>query len=74
MMEQKKKKVLTILGGPRRNGITAKMLACVESAGKNSGFEVNRINLYEKKISKFNRSNDASSFIFDCSLCGNSNR
>ncbi len=50
MMEQKKKKVLTILGGPRRNGITAKMLTCVESVAQNNGFEVNRINLYEKKI------------------------
>lgn len=44
------KKILTIFGGPHKNGITAKMLACVENAIKEKGYVVNRINLYEQNI------------------------
>ena len=50
MKEQEKKKLLTIMGGPRKNGMTAKMLACVENAANERGYEVHRINLYEQKI------------------------
>lgn len=47
---QKRKMLLTILGGPRKNGITAKMLAGAEQAAKEKGYEVSRVNLYEQNI------------------------
>lgn len=50
MQEQKQKKLLTILGGPRKNGITAKMLAYAEETAKEKGYEVSRVNLYEQNI------------------------
>lgn len=50
MQEQKQKKLLTILGGPHKNGITAKMLVCVEHEAEEKGYEINRINLYEQNV------------------------
>lgn len=50
-MQQSKKILFTILGGPHQNGITAKMLACVENGAQKKGFEVCRVNLYEQNIS-----------------------
>lgn len=47
---QKRKTLLTILGGPRKNGITAKMLVFAEQAAKEKGYEVSRVNLYEQNI------------------------
>lgn len=47
-MENKMK--LAILGSPHKNGVTAKMLDCAAEAAETAGWEVERINLYEKQI------------------------
>lgn len=44
------KKMLAILGSPRKNGNVAKMLQIAVNRGKELGYEVEYINLYEKQI------------------------
>lgn len=44
------KKMLAILGSPRKHGNIAKMLDVAIARGKESGYEVHYINLYEKKL------------------------
>jgi len=46
-----KKNVLAILGSPHINGITAAMLNCAIQKAEESGYNVTKINLYEKKLS-----------------------
>lgn len=48
------KKMLAILGSPRKNGNAAKMLDVAVQIGKKSGYDVDVINLYEKNISYCN--------------------
>lgn len=45
------KNVLAILGSPHINGITAAMLNCAIHRVKKIGYNVTKINLYEKKLS-----------------------
>lgn len=44
------KKVLAILGSPHENGSTAAMLKCAVEAAKQTGWEVEYVNLYRKQI------------------------
>lgn len=44
------KMLLAILGSPHRSGSTAAMLNCVVNAALKDGWQVNTINLYEKKL------------------------
>lgn len=44
------KKLLAIAGSPHANGMTAAMLACAMHASEKSGYDVTKINLYEKQI------------------------
>lgn len=44
------KKVLAVLGSPHVNGITASMLDCAVRKAEEAGYDVTRINLYEKKL------------------------
>lgn len=44
------KKLLAIAGSPHANGTTAAMLACAMHASEKSGYDVTKINLYEKQI------------------------
>ncbi len=44
------KKMLAILGSPRKNGNVANMLKIAMEEGEKKGYEVHYINLYEKKI------------------------
>lgn len=44
------KKLLAILGSPHSNGTTAAMLECAVLASKKAGYDVTKINLYEKQL------------------------
>lgn len=44
------KKLLAILGSPHLNGTTASMLECAIQASEKAGYDVTKINLYEKQI------------------------
>lgn len=44
------KKLLAILGSPHLNGTTAAMLECAIHASEKAGYDVTKINLYEKQI------------------------
>lgn len=48
------KKVLAILGSPHNAGITAMMLNVAICAAEKAGYEVTKINLYEKQIAYCN--------------------
>ncbi|BBF44857.1 iron-sulfur flavoprotein [Lachnospiraceae bacterium KM106-2] len=50
MGQLKKNKTLAILGGPHKNGVTAKMLEIAMKASKDRGDEVEILYLYEKEI------------------------
>lgn len=45
-----RKKLLAILGSPHRSGTTAAMLTCAVHAAEKNGYDVTKINLYEKQI------------------------
>lgn len=44
------RKLLAILGSPHLNGTTAAMLECAIHASKQAGYDVTKINLYQKQI------------------------
>lgn len=46
----KNKRLLAIMGSPNGDGVIAKMLNCAVEAAEMAGWEVEQINLYEKKI------------------------
>lgn len=46
----KNKKILAILGSPHPKGITATMLDHAVNSAQKAGYEITKINLYEKKI------------------------
>lgn len=50
----KDKRLLAIAGSPHKNGVTSKMLECTVEAAQNNGWKVDRIDLYDKKISYCN--------------------
>lgn len=55
----KDKKVLAILGSPHTNGTTSAMLDCAIRQAEKTGYDVTKINLYEKNIS----------FCNGCEIC-----
>lgn len=46
----RQKKLLAILGSPHVNGTTANMLNYAVCSSEKTGYEVNKVNLYEKQI------------------------
>lgn len=44
------KRMLAILGSPNKKGVVAKMLDCAIDAAEAAGWEVDKIDLYEKQI------------------------
>lgn len=40
-----------ILGSPNKEGTIARMLDCTADAARNSGWKVDQVNLYEKRLS-----------------------